>query len=128
MKTFFTKARAWIVRDWKRFVWEVAIAVFLSTVSWGVTHLLNQKSNQVCQDEAEAMKKEWLLQQAAMDKLAYERVIAEKEFEISQKEQDINDLREKMASDSIKRMSDLDAVRAINTYIKAGRGRLYKPG
>lgn len=113
--------KTWIKRDPRRFIWEVASVAFFASIGWGVNYVLNHWSHQVCQEEAEAMKQQWLLQQAEMDRIAYEGQLAEKDQLISYKDGEINDLRRKVASDSIIHLSDLAAVRAINQYINKGK-------
>jgi hypothetical protein len=118
---------AWIRRDGKRFVWEVVTVVLVAGLSMGITYLLTSKADQVCMDEAAAMKQQWLAEQAEMDRINYEGMLDEREQIITDQDETINGLQKKIASDSIQRLSELDAVRAINGYIKAGNVRLAKP-
>ncbi|QHV97946.1 hypothetical protein [Spirosoma endbachense] len=127
-----SKARAWIARDWKRFVWEVAVAGVLASVSWGVGYFLNNRTLQSCQDEREVLLKQASEFQRVNDQLLYEGLLSAKDILISEKDDEILALKRKVASDSIQHMSDIDAIRAINQYIKegnaGGRGRQREPG
>ncbi|RAJ94204.1 hypothetical protein LX87_04089 [Larkinella arboricola] len=111
----------WINRDWKRFVWEIVVAVVLSVVGWGISELLNSQTLQTCQDERAVLLKQSARSQAIMDSIVYEGLLAIKQRELSEKDAQILDLKQKIVSDSIQHLTDLEAVRAINEYIHPGK-------
>jgi hypothetical protein len=111
----------WIRRDWKRFAWEVVAAVFLSVVGWGISELLTSQKLAGCQDERAVLLKQSTRNQAILDSIVYEGLLAIKKLEISEKDAQILDLKQKIASDSIQHLTDLQAVRTINQYIRAGK-------
>lgn len=114
---------AWIGRDWKRFVWELALAAALAGISWALGYFLNNGTLQACQDERTVLLKQSRQYQAAMDQLKYEGQLAAKDQVINGKNEEILALKQKASSDSILHLSDLEAVRAINQYIQKGHAK-----
>ena len=120
--------------DRQRFVWEIAIAVLVWGVGYGLSWFMNRQTLQTCQDERTVLLRQNANAQALIDSVRWAGRMAQKDLIISQKEQQYHDLREKMARDSVQHLSDLDAIRAINNYLHTkrptpnGRGRQREPG
>ncbi|SFD46742.1 hypothetical protein [Spirosoma endophyticum] len=100
----------------KRILIEVVVAVILTAATWMVCQYVNGRENLVCMEEKEAMRQQWLAQQAEIDKVIYESRLKTSDSLLTVKDDKILLLQLKMVSDSIQSLSDLEAVRAINEY------------
>lgn len=115
---WFQEVRAWVVRDWKRFAWELAAAGMLAAVGWFVGYWLNEGTLQACQDERTELLRQNAAGQAILDSVKFAGIIAGKDLVISKKDEAILVLQQKIKSDSIAHLSDLDAIWSINDYVE----------
>lgn len=125
---FFPTSMKWlqtlltfILSNRQRFVWEMALAAAIWVLGYGLSWLTSQNTIQNCQDERTALLAEKAKNQQLIDSVYYAGKLAEKQQTINRKDEDIHLLTEKITRDSVRHLSELESMRAINRYIKSGR-------
>lgn len=101
-----------------RFFIEVAVALLTAAVGYGTNHFFGRRELQACQDERQALLQETRQNQAALEAVKYAGIIAGYQTQILKLNETILNQREKMAADSIRNLTHLEAMRAINEYIR----------
>ena len=104
-----------------RLLWEVVAVLLTFGVGYLVSHFSNRVTLQACQDERAVLLRQNSLHQATLDSLHYAAKIALKDQQILQKDENILLLYQRLRSDSIAHLTELQAIRAINAAIKRNR-------
>lgn len=122
-KNISTKATATAsshsVREFRsRLLWEVVAVIFSMVIGYLVSHFSNHTTLQACQDERTALLKQHSRHQALLDSLHFAAKIEQKDQQILQKDETILLLSQRIRSDSIAHLTELQAIRAINQHIK----------
>ncbi|MBO9640534.1 MAG: hypothetical protein J7576_20355 [Siphonobacter aquaeclarae] len=102
-----------------RFLGEILAAVLGTLLGWAINHFTSSASLEACRDEREKLLAQHARTQAVIDSVRFAAVLASKDKQILQLHETILFERQKAASDSIRHLSELDAIRAINAYISA---------
>lgn len=97
---------------------EVVVVVLTFGVGYLVSHCTNQNTLQTCQDERAVLLKQHGQHQALLDSLYFSAKLAQKDLQIFQKDEEILLLSQKLRSDSIAHLSELEAMRAVNKALK----------
>ena len=100
---------------------EAVIGIVTFGVGYLVSHCTNQTTLQTCQDERATLLKQHGQHQALIDSLHFSAKLAQKDQQILQKDEEILLLSQRIRSDSIAHLSELEAMRAINAAIKRKR-------
>ena len=106
-----------ILNDPLRFFGEIAMAVLIWLMTWGLSRVSKNVDLRNCQDERTLLLKTNSDNQRLTDSLYYSGRLAEVQAIIKKKDEDILTIREKMARDSVRHKSELESIRAINEYI-----------
>lgn len=101
-----------------RLLWESVAIALTFLMGYLVSHCTNQVTIRACQDEREALLKQHRQHQAVLDSLHYAVKIALKDQQILQKDEEILLLSQRLRSDSIAHLTELQAIRAINATLK----------
>ncbi|MDR6195934.1 hypothetical protein [Siphonobacter sp. SORGH_AS_0500] len=120
--SLFSTAWQFIKSNKTRFFVEIALAVCSAGISWGVTKLTSGKDLKACQDERLAMLEEARHNQATIEAIKYAGIISNLQTQITQANEKNLLQRQKNASDTIRRLSELEAMRAINAHIRQPSG------
>jgi hypothetical protein len=106
-----------------RLLWEIVAVLLTFGVGYLVSHYTNKNTLQACQDERAELLRQNSRHQATLDSLHYAAQIAQKDQQILQKDEEILLLNQRLRSDSIAHLSQLEAMRAVNARIKQARNR-----
>ncbi|MCA0229869.1 MAG: hypothetical protein LCH91_05355 [Bacteroidetes bacterium] len=101
-----------------KLLWEAVAIALTFLIGYLVSHCTNQSVLESCQDEREALLKKNSQHQAMLDSLHYAAKIAQKDQQILQKDETILLLQQRLRSDSIAHLSELEAIRAINATLR----------
>lgn len=104
-----------------RLLWEIVVAVLTFGVGYLVSHCTNQSVLETCQDERATLLKQHGQHQALLDSLHFSAKISQKDLQILQKDEEILLLSQRIRSDSIAHLTELEAMRAVNAAIKRKR-------
>lgn len=104
-----------------RLLWEIVAVLLTFGVGYLVSHYTNKNTLQACQDERAELLKQNSHHQALLDSLHYAAKIAQKDQKILQKDEEILLLYQRLRSDSIAHLTELQAMRAVNAAIKRNR-------
>lgn len=101
-------------------LWVVGSAIVGFGLGWYCQH----RQYVECRDERTALLRDALRNQRTADSLHFaglaERDRAADRLQLAKHRDTITDLREKAARDSLRRLSELESVRAVNRYIHSG--------
>ncbi len=110
--------------SYRRLLFWGCIIAFVLGIAGGsiITHNItsstlerrHEKALQTARDSARIL-------QAQFDQIQFAGSLAAKELQITQQKDENLTLQARIRSDSIQHLSDLQAVRGINAYIKSGR-------
>lgn len=107
-------------RDRSRFTWEIIIAVVVWFVGYGLNWIFSQQTLQNCQDERTELLRQIRHAQGIQDSIRYAGQLAEKDQLIHKQNEQILDLHERIARDSIYQRSLLQSIERINNYVERG--------
>ena len=117
-----------ILSNRQRFVWEIVIAAVVWALGYSLSWVTSRNTIQNCQDERTVLLTEKAKNQQLIDSVYYAGKLAEKQQLINRKNEDIHLLTEKIVRDSVRHLSELQSVRAINHYIESPNGGSGKKG
>lgn len=101
-----------------RVLWEILAVIISLAIGYLISHFSGKSDLQACQDERQVLLRQNSQHQAVLDSIHYAGAIATKELQILQKDEQILLLRQRLRSDSIAHLSELEAVRAINQALR----------
>ncbi|PQA59150.1 hypothetical protein [Siphonobacter curvatus] len=101
-----------------RFLIEVAVTIFSAALGYGIKYFSNDATLKACQDERTVLLRETAAKSAALEAVKYAGVIATLQTQLTQANDTILLQKQKAASDSISRMSELESMRAIINYLR----------
>lgn len=110
-----------VLNDPVRFGGEIAMAILIWMVTWGLGKVSDNIELRNCQDERTMLLKSYSENQRMTDSLKYSGQLSEQKAIIEKKNEDILKLNEKMARDSVRYLSELESIRAINEYVSGQR-------
>lgn len=105
-------------------LWVAVCAV----IGFGLGWYLQHRRYVECRDERTGLLRDALRHQRTADSLQFAGQLAARDLQLAKHRDTITDLREQAARDSLRHLSELQSVRAINAYIHAGRQRGQRQG
>ena len=101
-----------------RVLWEIVAVIISIAFGYLISHFTGKTDLRACQDERELLLRQHRQNQIIVDSLRFSRQIATKDYQISQKDEEILLLRQRVRSDSLAHLSELEAIRAINQALR----------